>query len=375
MTISRSICSGFFVREIIEGRGDKLFQQPRPPYLAPIIALWVVGLVSSFITPDLPAALGLYKAYIIEPTLFYFVFIHTITDKKQYKAVIWSLGALALWVSLIAILQFFTGMGIPEPYGQEIPRRATSVFPFPNAVSLLITPIFILFAAIFMKIKFFRRKNIWWGLEVLILSGMAILASFSEGAWIAIVFVIGLLALTTPLRWRIISAALLVFLAVILIPPARDYSVRLLTFQDVSGDVRLALWQGTWNLLRDRPVFGAGLGGFPAVYPEYKLDRHVELLQYPHNIFLNWWTELGFAGLIILIWMLVLFFRQGWHALRHEHDDYRSPWPLLAVMTGIIIHGLVDVPYFKNDLAVLFWVWLGLMTIITREHKQEQISS
>jgi hypothetical protein len=29
----------------------------------------------------------------------------------------------------------------------------------------------------------------------------------------------------------------------------------------------------------------------------------------------------------------------------------------------IIIHGLVDVPYFKNDLAVFFWVLLAIVGI------------
>ena len=32
----------------------------------------------------------------------------------------------------------------------------------------------------------------------------------------------------------------------------------------------------------------------------------------------------------------------------------------LAAWLIIIIHGLVDVPYFKNDLAVLFWLIVSL---------------
>ena len=33
---------------------------------------------------------------------------------------------------------------------------------------------------------------------------------------------------------------------------------------------------------------------------------------------------------------------------------------VLLALGGIVIHGLVDVPYFKNDLSVEFWVLLGL---------------
>ena len=30
------------------------------------------------------------------------------------------------------------------------------------------------------------------------------------------------------------------------------------------------------------------------------------------------------------------------------------------MLVGVVMHGLVDVPYWKNDLSVEFWVLLGL---------------
>jgi hypothetical protein len=32
-------------------------------------------------------------------------------------------------------------------------------------------------------------------------------------------------------------------------------------------------------------------------------------------------------------------------------------------MVALIIHGLFDAPYFKNDLAVLFWVLIGSVVV------------
>jgi hypothetical protein len=43
-----------------------------------------------------------------------------------------------------------------------------------------------------------------------------------------------------------------------------------------------------------------------------------------------------------------------------------GPWPralsigLVGLVAAVLAHGLVDVPYFKNDLAVEFWALLGL---------------
>ncbi len=44
----------------------------------------------------------------------------------------------------------------------------------------------------------------------------------------------------------------------------------------------------------------------------------------------------------------------------------------MAAMVVIVIHGLVDTPYFKNDLAILFWLIIGLLITLkhlTRETK------
>jgi uncharacterized ion transporter superfamily protein YfcC len=48
---------------------------------------------------------------------------------------------------------------------------------------------------------------------------------------------------------------------------------------------------------------------------------------------------------------------------------------LMGAMVVIVVHGLVDVPYFKNDLAVLFWVMIGIMGIMKfeAESKNEEL--
>jgi uncharacterized protein YacL len=37
---------------------------------------------------------------------------------------------------------------------------------------------------------------------------------------------------------------------------------------------------------------------------------------------------------------------------------------LICSMVAIIVHGLVDVPYFKNDLSVMFWIFMAMMGMI-----------
>jgi len=38
-------------------------------------------------------------------------------------------------------------------------------------------------------------------------------------------------------------------------------------------------------------------------------------------------------------------------------------WPLTLVWLTWFVHGLVDVPYFKNDLSLLFFIFLALTVL------------
>jgi O-antigen ligase len=99
------------------------------------------------------------------------------------------------------------------------------------------------------------------------------------------------------------------------------------------------------------------LGGFPALYDEYRDAAHVELLLYPHNEILNVWVELGLAGLVLFVAFIVRFYRLVVRAYRRTLGFERAvSLGLILAMTALLGHGLVDAPYFKNDLAELFFV-------------------
>jgi hypothetical protein len=42
---------------------------------------------------------------------------------------------------------------------------------------------------------------------------------------------------------------------------------------------------------------------------------------------------------------------------------------ILGAFVVIVVHGLVDVPYFKNDLACLFWVLIALLSLLRLQQK------
>lgn len=310
----------------------------------------IIGAIAIVVSSQPLAALGLYKSYIIAPMLVGYM---VLMIRPRLEAVISATALLIGYITVVGAWQVLTGYGVPTPW--NVPGdnfRITSIYEYPNAVGLLLAPLLVLLASHWLL----RGKHMHWLLPVLLFGSLAIVWSRSAGAVVALFAGICFSLLFTKWRWWVIGFVAGVVIALLAFTTTRE----VLLFQDTSGEVRLALWQGTANLLIHHPITGAGLAGFPDLYAQYKLDRHVELLLYPHNLMLDFWVELGLLGVIWLLCVLVRFFCQ---LLQHKS---LAGITVMSAMFAILVYGLVDVPYFKNDLAVLFWLWLTLADTITR---------
>ena len=122
------------------------------------------------------------------------------------------------------------------------------------------------------------------------------------------------------------------------------------------------MWQETWQMLKTRPLLGAGLTNYQRVIQPYHQKDYIEIYLYPHNIFLNFWSELGLLGLLSFLLIVGWFYRVGFRN-RNKNDSIM----LMAGMSVILIHGLVDVPYFKNDLSILWWLIIGMMLVLDQK--------
>ena len=114
------------------------------------------------------------------------------------------------------------------------------------------------------------------------------------------------------------------------------------------------------ELLKDHPMLGAGLSGYPTALKPYHQRTDLEIFQYPHNIFLNIWVEMGLLGLIGFIFLIVTVLRT---TIISMHSQAKAcGYIVIFVLIQMFLHGLVDVPYFKNDLAILTWTLLAIFT-------------
>jgi len=364
-----------------------------------LLAAWAGLAVAGFDN----SALGIFKAYFIEPIMLYLVIINY--GRGSENKYIWPLAISAAVVSAVAIFQQITGQFIFNDFWARLSqRRVTSFYSYPNAVGLYLGPIIFLLIGLFLSYP--RRTTlIKAGKKILLLliilaSLAAIIFARSEGALIGLIgggFIIALLA-DKPSRRVAIAAATASILVLCLYTPAWQYFEKKATLMDLSGQIRRQQWKESFQMLEDgRLITGAGLSNYQeAVAPfhqegifvknddpdwyrkvvwdaEYKKQvwQPVEIYFYPHNIFLNFWSEIGLFGALLFAWLIARYFYEAIGLLKKvERNKKMIILGLIGAMSAVVIHGLVDVPYFKNDLSILFWLLIALIGLIKIKNKK-----
>ena len=136
--------------------------------------------------------------------------------------------------------------------------------------------------------------------------------------------------------------------------------------QDKTASLRISFWKAGLKMFRDHPVLGVGLGNFPSAYAESYAESGSDRGEWaPHNIFIQAASELGIAGLLPLLALLVLFLRLNARTRKHllalDSSGHRRLEYWLAVGLDLALVGYLASGFF---LTVLYyphlWVLVGL---------------
>jgi O-antigen ligase len=397
------------------------------PLSREIILLLVIALISTVVAGFSNSALGILKAYFIEPIMFFVVFVNVFSAQggptlgwklENRNKIFWALSISALVVSLVAIYQRITGNLMPAEWINS--GRVTGVFNYPNALGLYLGPIVLVLSGWFLKIirnskseilnpkqyqnTKYKITNIFTACYALCVLSCAMLAIYfakSEGALIGVaaaLFIFGLMY-NKRSRRAVVGIAIIVVLIFSFYAHFRDFAVKKILLRDLDGQIRRRMWAETWEMLKkDGVIFGVGLANYQAsVAPhhqegifvrdyndpdfqrkvvfneEYKKQawQPLEIYLYPHNIFLNFWVELGLAGMLLFVWIIIKLQVTSYKLQVTNSKNREIILGLFGAMIVITVHGLVDAPYFKNDLAILFWVLAGMVGIMNLENTSQ----
>ena len=318
--------------------------------------LLLLGLIiGTAVSPDLQLSLGIFKGWFVVPVIMYWLTSWLLgrEDLNNYiSALILStipLSVMANWQ--VVIQQFVTVDG-----------RASGWFASANYLSMYLVPILLLGIILVQTGKPWQRwvTYLAWGL-----GGVALYFSFSFGGWLAL---IGASLVWVILYWRRrwwewIWGIILPGLAVISQwdSPRLQAMVNLTARSSVS--VRWQVWQTAMLIIKKHWLTGIGLGEFRDQYLSYANQLFSPpwetAILHAHNVYLQFWINTGLLGLAGWLWLVVKFF------YRMARQFNSQTIGLVTAMSAILIHGLVDSTYWKNDLASLFWLLFAMMAVVT----------
>jgi O-antigen ligase len=136
---------------------------------------------------------------------------------------------------------------------------------------------------------------------------------------------------------------------------------------------RMMIWQSAWDIGTDHPLLGIGPGNFQTYYLKYQqfYPPYLEwAVPHPHNILLMFWLGSGLLGLLGFLAIVGVVLYHLFTIHRKPFTVNHSLFTIHYLLFTLLFWGFIDTPYWRNDLAVLFWllVFFALSSYARRNH-------
>jgi O-antigen ligase len=350
------------------------------PHLAPRVSIPTVAFILACLFSLANSTAGGFSFYQVVQlsTLFVCYFLiaaNTLTGEEDLRLVVRFLMISLLFQSALSIFQHQTAIDLNLRTGQDVSFmtvgegvvRSFGTIGRPNAFGAYIAPLIIM-AQVMIMSGVERGRGLAW--LAMVLGVLALIFSFSRGAWISFavanVFLV-LVALKRRLEWvkRLLLAQLVV--GAIIFPFSLIILQRIFGYDANAAWSRWPLMVLAWNMIQVHPLLGVGVNTFLNVAPYYITpDIAGAWVGEVHNMYLLVFAEAGVVGLVTFLWMMGAVFSQAVGLSRAE-DPFLSALGLggMGAMVAVATHMFVDM-FTGSILLSLFFLLAALFTVGNR---------
>jgi hypothetical protein len=375
-----------FIWWLAKGPSNRFSVHKKNRLSVTIAILFIVSTTIALFTTvtNLPAEfikvpLGIWKGWVVAPFLMFIMMISTFTSRSSIEKLQRNYILTAGTYALLAVIQFFTNIfpGPATTYDNRLVWPYFDPWTFEgssaNYPAMFLVPALVL--GVFLtihRIKYSKapllkslQKNTHLILSVIAMC-VAIYLTQSFAAWLTVILsiTIGLfLQIPSQKKWWIpAGATIALILMVVSQLGSEKFQYFLKTEGDSSTAERIRIYNVSWEMIKQHPIQGIGIGQFqrefeytaPDVFGRGIIQKEIDHALHAHNIFLMMYLSFGILGLITFLGLIFILLRK---------NPIDIDVILIVPLVAIVIHGLFDVPYFKNDLAFIFWYITGLICI------------
>lgn len=325
-----------------------------------------------------------------------------VKNGATFRLLLWSLIVAASFLASLNFIQFITGAywykfaGFANAEYDELAKelgdyRISGPLTDPNFYALILIPIVPLCIERFFNepVRFLRSA----AAVALVLVLLAISLTYSRGALIGIIGMLGLALMRIRVSPKALASGLIVMLCVLPFTP-NAYVTRIndmiATFSgekdssetsaaDISVDGRMAEMQVALRMFADNPLFGVGAGNYIFNFQRYSQDLHLINRgedRNAHSLYLQIAAERGLVGLAAfgaLLWFMIRGLKRSIPMFREAgHRDYGT----LAAAFGIGFFGfLVGSVFLHDSYPKYFWLLMGIGLSLPQAAQRESAHS
>jgi len=254
--------------------------------------------------------------------------VHLMRQRIYSSALLMMLSAGMILVSIYAIVQHYTGWhwfrSWPLPIASDQTYYASGGFhhylTFGNYFALAAT--FLLAYVLLQKEIVTKKLNLLF-LSAAVLGLVSVVFSYSRMAVAALPLPILFIAYLKGRKWVYGGIVMVLIVTAVALIGIGELSLKFTDglFHDISKSnqsSRLFIWDKTFSMIKDNPLFGVGHGNFETAYAQLLDSSKGETLNRPHahNDVIDKAAVTGIPGAIayLLIWVALFWhLHQGWH--------------------------------------------------------------
>lgn len=308
--------------------------------------IFVGILLSTFFNGNNLASWGIIKSWFIVPIAL-ILLIGKIIKKEKIVYIFTSYFFSATMVAIISLGYLMLNQLTYD-------RRLMGIFNSPNYLAMYLAPAFIIGLEQIQNLKLKRLVII-----ALFFIIITLYFTYSYSAWISIIAsIVAISLMKNKNSLKKITIVVVILLTLFLSQVNNKKLTDLLSVNPRSSlSSRIMIWKASEKMIENNFWLGIGPGNFQEKYLEYQkfYPPYLEwAVPHSNNLYLNFWLSGGVLGLVGFLGLVFLFLRDILVGIKKEPNG--ALFMTLGIMLIILIHGIFDTTYFKNDLAIIFWL-------------------
>lgn len=372
-----------------------------PKYFIYLAAFPILITAGSFISGvDDSLIWGFHFLFIMGGLAFFFSLFQVGLTSAKVDRLLLVIAISGFFHAVMAMLQLTVNADLPIWLPKTTNNSPSGFLQQINTQATLLVTLIVLIFYLASRPILFRRKRLVQGLLVttVLMAGFIIGESDSRIGWLSLFISLPMLLVSRRFILKNnngFTLALLMSLATGFLIPQFNYSfdnavisrsptvVEKVTAMNsgFEGSSRLSIYGVSFDLLKEKPFLGYGMGSFGREfqnakpkffekYPDAKVSNRY--VAHPHNEFLLWWVEGGVIAIVGIVSVLV-----GTLLVLTKLGGARA-WGYSALLLPIVLHMQVELPLYISSLhwfLLLFFLALPFRHNLTFKNNSLSVST